>query len=167
MGLREFKKEFDVEFKKDIRALKKPMRGHVLPQHYPHIQVLKRDKKIILKVPKAWKEETKWWTGPVKYKWKGEPKLLKEDPTTRREYLERAGMIAGGLVPLLAMGTTPASQTGPGPLIYVGGMTGAAAGGKVEEFIEKHESDYRKIARKERQLIKKLKKKVEKRFEVR
>ena len=163
------------DLKKDYVRMKGRFSGpqNILPKHYPRVFIEKKDGKIVMKVPKEWKEEWKYWTGPTKPTWLGELKILKKDPMTRREILEDLGMAAGVATPFILMPATGAggiyatSATSPALYAYALSVVGKKGGDKLEDFLEKHEGGYRFLKRKERQFEKKIGKQVGKRIEVR
>jgi hypothetical protein len=168
-------REIESDAKEKYNIMRRPLKGpqNVLPKHYPRVFIEKRDGKIVMKVPKEWKEEWKYWTGPAKPNWLGKLKMLKKDPMTRREILENLGMAAGIATPFVLIPATGAggiyatSATSPALYAYALSVVGKKGGDKLEDFLEKHEGGYRFLKRKERQLEKKLGQQVEKRFEIR
>lgn len=129
-----------------------------LPKHYPTVHKLKSGK-IIVHIPKSWRDEWKMWSGPTTQVWgkKGiEMKQLKKFPLSRREMLEDLGIVGGMAVPLVLAGTTMKSGSAPMPLMYAMAASGKYGGDRLEDLLERMPKKIQTLKRKERELMKKL-----------
>jgi len=150
-------------FKSDADILlHRPIKGSLLPKHHVSFKRLK-DGKLVVHIPAAWKDEWKQWASPTKTVWgpRGiEYKIIKKNPATRREILQKIGMATGGFVPLILTGATTEFSPIPIPALYGTAIAGEFAGEKLDTYLQKHEAAFRKLKRKERQIIKKTEKEI-------
>jgi len=144
--------------------IREPLEGHVLPRHMPKLE--RRGHTLFVKLPKDWKEGIHSVTTPTGTKWskKGVIHVYTKGPG-RRERLENVGTILGVGGTAIALGVTPAK--GMPTLAYMGAAVGYKLGDKVDDYLTKHEKDYKKAKKFLEKEVKRGERAVRKRVNVR